>query len=117
MTQVNNPMDKVRAPQRALYIAAKRNPTSWESRDSFGVNTIGEPCDRKGHARFDGEALASGGLYGWAIYSPGGNDGISSPTSEPCWASALPYTQPGLTVPSATRLRTLGLVWSKVVQF
>jgi len=38
------------------------------------VNTIGEPCDRKGHARFDGEALVWGRLYGWAIYAPGGND-------------------------------------------
>ena len=56
MTQVNNPMYKVRALQSALYTAAKQNPTSWESRGSFGVNTIGEPCDRKGPARFDWEA-------------------------------------------------------------
>ncbi|MDP6494785.1 MAG: hypothetical protein QGI09_05080 [Dehalococcoidia bacterium] len=42
--------------------------------DRFGVNTIGEPCDRKDHAQFDGESLALGGLYGWAIYAPGGKD-------------------------------------------
>jgi hypothetical protein len=28
------------------------------------VNATGEPCDRKGHARFDGEVLETGELYG-----------------------------------------------------
>jgi hypothetical protein len=27
------------------------------------VNTIGEPCDRKGHARFDGEVLVRNGEF------------------------------------------------------
>src|SRR6266567_7360329 len=49
------------------------NGAVWQSRDSFGVNTIGEPCDRKGHARFDGEALVWDGLYGCAVYAPAGN--------------------------------------------
>ena len=49
------------------------NGALWESCDSFGVNAIGEPCDRKGHARFDGEALVLGDVYGCALYAPGGN--------------------------------------------
>ena len=28
------------------------------------MNVTGEPCDRKGHARFHGEALETGELYG-----------------------------------------------------
>ena len=35
MTQVNNPKDKVRALQRALYIAAKRNPKRRFQIDSY----------------------------------------------------------------------------------
>src|SRR5215471_3950257 len=37
----------------------------WRTtRQGRQVNATGEPCDRKGHARFDGEALETGALYG-----------------------------------------------------
>ena len=43
------------------YVVGRLSPlwngALWRSRDSGGLNIIGEPCDRKGHARFDGEAL------------------------------------------------------------
>ena len=36
------------------------------------MNVTGEPCDRKGHARFDGEALETGELYGGVDLRAGG---------------------------------------------
>jgi len=47
----------------------------WGSRDSFNVNTIAEPCHRKGHPRSNWEAVASGSLYGSALYAPEGKEG------------------------------------------
>ena len=67
-----------RTPQRRLAAVGGRtrlsgNGALWESRDSHGMNTVGEPWYRKGPARLDGEVLAPGGLDSWATYAPRGN--------------------------------------------
>ena len=60
------------------------------------MNIIGEPCDRKGHARFDGEARwLWDGLYGSAVYALAGKrPELRSPAyGSATWTSALPYTR------------------------
>jgi hypothetical protein len=58
------------------------------------VDATGEPCDRKGHARFDGEALETGELYGSVdLCARRETTGTSSRTYgvPPHRASASPY--------------------------
>ena len=71
MTQVNNPIDKVRALQRALYTAAKRNPkrrfpTLYDriNRPDILRRAWEQVRQNRGAAGIDGETIAAIEAYG-----------------------------------------------------
>lgn len=70
-------LDPTQALQRKLYLAAKRIP----KRVCGGVNDVGQPCDREGHARLEGEGLETGALRAHRA-SP------SLDRSSMCWTGA-----------------------------